>query len=60
MKKFKVTIEIREKENPFKGIPENVTVIVEAEKNIYVPELALEKANIPSNKIYWQMCWLEI
>lgn len=60
MKKYKVIIDIREEENPFTCMPENVTVIVEAEKEEYVPKLALDRADIPSNKIYWEMCWLEI
>ena len=57
MKKYKVTIEIREKENPDSNNIESVIVEVEAEKNEDVPKLALEKINLPSTKIWWNMCW---
>lgn len=60
MKQYKVILDIREKEHPYTGSIENVVVIVEAEKEEDVPKLALEKANIPNNKIYWQMCWREL
>ena len=59
MKKYKVTVEIREKENPYTCKRENIIVIVEAEKEEDVPKLALEKINLPNNKIYWEMCWIE-
>lgn len=59
MKKYKVTVELREKEKPYTGSYENIIVIVEAEKEEDVPKLVLEKINIPDNKIYWEMCWIE-
>lgn len=57
MKKYKVTVEIREKDHPYIGVPENVIIEVEAENEFDIPRLALQKLDLPESKIYWQMCW---
>ena len=57
MKNYKVTVELRDEENPYTGIQENVIVEVEAENEFDVPRLALQKIEIPETKMYWQMCW---
>lgn len=59
MKKYKVTIEIIEKEYPYTCKIESKIVIVEAEKEEDIPKLALEKINLSDNEIYWEMCWIE-
>lgn len=60
MKRYKVLVDIREKENPYSGEIETKEIEVEAENEYNASKLALEKANIPDTKIWWELVMREL